>query len=69
MEIIPNFLSTLNSLDADNEEREKKKSKLIKECVNHTRSALRKNCKNVKLTNYSSSSSSTAGNNDHGSDS
>ena len=48
-------------------EREKR-SKLIKVCVNHTRSTLKK-WKNVKLTNDSSSSSSTASNNDHDSDS
>ena len=69
VEMIPNFLSMLNSLDDDNEERERKKSKLIKVCVNHTRSTLKQNCKNVRLTNDSSSSSSTASNNDHDSDS
>ena len=37
--------------------------------MNHTRSTLKKNCKNVKLTNDSSSASSTASNNDHDSDS
>ena len=44
VKIIPNFLSMLNSLDDNNEEeRERKKSKLMKVCVNHTRSALKKN--------------------------
>ena len=38
-------------------------------CVNHTRSTLKKNCKNVQLTNDSSSGSSTASNNKHDSDS
>ena len=43
VEMNPNFLSMLNSLgDDDNEEREKKKSKLIQVCVNHTRSTLKK---------------------------
>ena len=67
--MIPNFLSMLNSLDDNNEEREGEKSKQIKVCVNHTRSTLKQNCKNVRLTNDSSSSSSTASNNDHDSDS
>ena len=69
VEMIPNFLSMLNSLDDDNEERERKKSKLIQVCVNHTRSTLKKNCKNVQLTNDSSSGSSTASNHEHDSDS
>jgi len=43
VEMIPNFISLLNSLDDGNEaERERKKSKLMKVCVNHTRSALKK---------------------------
>ena len=61
VEMIPNFLSMLNSpLDDDSDEREKKKSKLMKVCVDHTRSTLKKHCSNVNLTNDSSSSSTAS---------
>ena len=62
VEMIPNFLSVLHSsLDDDSDEqREKKKSKLMKVCVDHTRSTLKKNCGNVNLTNDSSSSSTAS---------
>ncbi len=68
MEMIPNFISLSNSHDDNNEEREREKSKLMKVCVNHTRSALKKNRANVKLTN-DSTSSSTGNSTGHDSDS
>ena len=61
VEIIPNFLSVLNSsLDDGSDEREKKKSKLMKVCVDHTRSTLKKHSTNVNLTNDSSGSSTAS---------
>ena len=48
--------------------KEREKSKLMKVCVNHTRSALKKNCTNVKLTNDSSSSTGDSTGNDSDSD-
>ena len=52
----------LKSLDdnSNEEERERKKSKLMKVCVDHIRSALKKISTNVNLTNDSISSSTAS---------
>ena len=61
MGMVPTFISLLNSLDDDNEKREKKKRKLMKVCVDSARSALKKkrsveDSGNVKLTTDASTS-------------
>ena len=54
MGMVSTFISLLNSLEDDNEKRDRKKTKLMKVCVDYEGSALKKRCDhhvkdNVKL--------------------
>ena len=69
--MVPNFILLLNFLDNDSEKREKEKSKLMKVCLNCTRSAVKNiilinvdKGNNVKFTKDNGTSSGISENND-----